>query len=150
MHFDRLRHFDYTECNSEELLSIIHKIYSHLHSTRLFFEEWIWSSPQTERTMQTSFEEQTSVRTEWTLFCCRCFCLVAKSCPTLCDPMDCSTPDFPVLHYLPKFAQTHVHWVSDATQLSHPLLPASHPALNFHQHQGLFHDSALCIRWPKY
>ena len=48
---------------------------------------------------------------------------LAKSCPTLCDPMDCSTPGFPVLHYLPEFAQTHVHWVGDAIQPSHSLLP---------------------------
>ena len=56
-------------------------------------------------------------------------CSVAKSCPTR-DTTDCSTPDFPVLHYLPEFAQTHVHWVSDAIQPSHPLLPSSPPALN--------------------
>ena len=42
-----------------------------------------------------------------------CCCSVTKSCPTLCDPMDCSTPGFPALHYLPEFAQTHVHWVND-------------------------------------
>ena len=48
-------------------------------------------------------------------------CSVAKSCQTLCDPMECSMPGFPVLHYLPEFAQTHVHWVSDAIQLSRPL-----------------------------
>ena len=55
----------------------------------------------------------------------------------LCDPKDCNTPGFPVLHYLPEFAQTHVHWVDDAIQPSHPLLPTS-PALNFSQNQGLF------------
>ena len=64
--------------------------------------------------------------------------LVAKSCPTLCDPMDCSTPGFSILHYLPGLAQTHVHGVDDAMQLSHPLSPASAPALNLFQHQGLF------------
>ena len=48
-------------------------------------------------------------------------CSLAKSCPTLCDPMGCSTPGFPVLYCLPEFAQTHVHWVSDAIQPSHPL-----------------------------
>ena len=68
--------------------------------------------------------------------CCRCS--VTKSCPTLCDPMDSSTPGFPVLHYLPEFAQTHGHWVHDAIQPSHPLSPPSPPALNFSQHQGLF------------
>ena len=56
----------------------------------------------------------------------------------LCDPMDCSTPGFPVLHYLPEFAQTHVHWVIDAIQPSHPLLLPSPPALNLFQHEGLF------------
>ena len=56
----------------------------------------------------------------------------------LCDPMDCSTPGFPVLHYLPEFAQTHVHWVTDAIQPSHPLLLPSPPALNLSQHQGIF------------
>ena len=63
---------------------------------------------------------------------------VAKSCSTLCDPMDSSKPSCSVLHYVPEFAQTHVHWVSDAIQLSHPLLPPSPPALNLSQHQGLF------------
>ena len=52
-------------------------------------------------------------------------------------PTDCSTPGFPVLHYLPKFAQTHIHWVSDAIQPSHSLLPSS-PALSLSQHQSLF------------
>ena len=49
---------------------------------------------------------------------------VTKLCPTLCNPMDCSPPGFPILHYLPEFAQTHVHWISDAIQPSHPLSPA--------------------------
>ena len=66
------------------------------------------------------------------------FSSVAQLCPTLCDPMDCSMPDFPVLHYLPELAHTHVHWVSDAIQPSHPLLSPSPPALNLSQHQGLF------------
>ena len=67
-----------------------------------------------------------------------CCCSIAKSCPTLCDPMNCSTPGFPIIHYLPEFAETHVHWISDAIQLSHPLLPSSPPALSLSQHQGLF------------
>ena len=65
-------------------------------------------------------------------------CSVAKSCLTLCDPMDCSMPGFPVLHYLPEYAQTHVHWVSDAIQPSHPLSPPSPPTLNLARQQGLF------------
>ena len=57
--------------------------------------------------------------------------MVTQSCLILYDPMDCSMPGFPVLHYVPEFAQTHIHWVSDATQSSHPLLPPSPPALSF-------------------
>ena len=68
---------------------------------------------------------------------CCCCCSVAKLCPTLCDPMDCSTPGFPVLHYLPEFAQTYIRSVSDATQPSPPLSPPSPPTLNLSQHQGL-------------
>ena len=69
-----------------------------------------------------------------------CCCLVTKSCLALCDCslcMDCSTPSFPVLHWLPEFAQTHVHWVSDAIQSSHLLSPLS-LVLNLSQHQSLF------------
>ena len=57
-------------------------------------------------------------------------CSVAKLCMTLCDPLDCSMPGFPVLHYLSEFAQTHVRWVSDAIQPSHPLSPLSPLAFN--------------------
>ena len=67
-----------------------------------------------------------------------CCSLVTKSCLTFCNSMDCSTPGFPVLYYLPEFAQTHVHWVIDAIQPSHPLSPPSPPALNLSQHQCLF------------
>ena len=63
---------------------------------------------------------------------------VAQLHPALCDPMDCSTPDLPVHHQLPKFTQTHVHWVGDANQPSHPLSSPSFPAFNLSQHQGLF------------
>ena len=61
-----------------------------------------------------------------------------QSCPTLCDPMDCSTPGLPVHHQLLEFTRTHVHWVGDAIQLSHPLLSPSSPTPNSPQHQGLF------------
>ena len=67
-----------------------------------------------------------------------CCCSVAKSCPTLHDPMDCSTPGFPVLHYFQEFAQTHVHQANDTIQPSHPLSSPSPPAFNLSQHQGLF------------
>uniref|UniRef100_A0A4W2H219 Aldo-keto reductase family 1 member B10 n=1 Tax=Bos indicus x Bos taurus TaxID=30522 RepID=A0A4W2H219_BOBOX len=66
------------------------------------------------------------------------FSSVAPSCPTVCNPMDCSTPGFPVLHQLPELAQTPVHRVSDAIQPSHPLSFPSSPAFNFSQYQGLF------------
>ena len=64
--------------------------------------------------------------------------------------MDYSTPGFPIHHQLPELAQTHIHRVGDATQPSHPLLSPSPSAFNFIQHQGLFSESVLHIRWPKY
>ena len=66
------------------------------------------------------------------------FSSVAQSCPTLWDPMDCSTPGFPVHHQLLELAQTHVHRATDAIQPSHPLSSPSLPAFNLSQHQGLF------------
>ena len=66
------------------------------------------------------------------------YCSVTQSCLTICDPMDCSRPDFPVLHHLLKFAQAHVHWVSDVIQSSHPVSSPSPPAFNLAQYQGVF------------
>ena len=66
------------------------------------------------------------------------FSSVAQSCPTRCDPMNRSMPGLPVHHQLPEFTQTHVHWVGDAVQPSHPLSSPSPPALNPSQHQSLF------------
>ena len=66
------------------------------------------------------------------------FSSVAQLCPTLCDPMNRSTPGLPVHHQLPEFTQTHVHRISDAIQPSHPLPTPSPPAPNPSQHQGLF------------
>ena len=73
------------------------------------------------------------------MFCC----LVTESCLTLCNHMDSSTPDLPVLHYLPQFAKTHVHWVGDTIQPSYPLLPTSPPALNHFPASGSFPISWL-------
>ena len=75
---------------------------------------------------------------------------VAQSCPTLCDPMNCSTPGLPVHHQLPEFTQTHVHWVGDAIQPSHPLsspllLPSIFPSIRVFSN-----ESALRITCPKY
>ena len=65
------------------------------------------------------------------------FSSVTQSCLTLCDPMDCNTPGFPVHRQLPELVQTHVHWVGDAIQTSYPLVSHS-PAFNLSQHQGFF------------
>ena len=69
---------------------------------------------------------------------CKQFNSVTQSCPTLCDPMNRSTPGLPVHHQLPEFTQTHVHRVGDAIQPSHPLSSPSPPAPNPSQHQSLF------------
>ena len=66
------------------------------------------------------------------------FSSVAQLCPTFCDPMDCSTPGLPVHQQLLEFTQTHVHWVGDAIQPSHPLSSPPPPAFSLFQHQGLF------------
>ena len=78
------------------------------------------------------------------------FSSVGQSCPTLCDPMNCSVPRFPVLHHLPEFAQTHVHWVSKANHLilcrSFLLLPSILPSIRIFSND----ESLLPIRWLKY
>ena len=66
------------------------------------------------------------------------FSLATQSCPAFYNPMDCSTPGFPVHHQLPELAETHVHWVSDAIKSSHPLSSPSLLAFKLSQHQGLF------------
>ena len=76
-----------------------------------------------------------------------CGCWVVQSCLTLCDPMDCSTPGFPVLHHLSEFAQTYVHWVDDAIQPSHPLSSPSPPALNLSQHQWIHSSHEITKLW---
>ena len=78
------------------------------------------------------------------------FSSVTQLCPPLCNPMNRSTPGLPVHHQLPETTQTHVHWVSDTIQPSHLLSSPSFSAPNPSQHHGLFSESALHIRWPKY
>ena len=78
------------------------------------------------------------------------FSSVAQSCPTLCDPMDCSMPSLPVHHQLPEFPKTYVHWVSDASQPSHPLLPLLLPPSIFPSIRVFSNESVLRIRYPKY
>ena len=77
------------------------------------------------------------------------FSSVTQSCPTLFNPMNCSTPGFPVHHQLPEFTQTNVHWVGDAIQPSHPLLSPS-PTFNLSNIRVFSNESVLHIRWPKY
>ena len=77
-------------------------------------------------------------------------CSVTQSCPILCDPMDCSTPGLPVHHQLLEFTQTHVHWVGDAIQPSHPFCPPLLLLSIFPSIRVLSNESALHIRWPKY
>ena len=74
------------------------------------------------------------------------YCSVTQLCPTIGDPVDCSMPAFPVLYYLLELDQTHVHWVTDAIQSSHPLSSLSPPTLNLSQHQGLFQWVESSIR----
>ena len=78
------------------------------------------------------------------------FSSVTQSCPTICEPKECSTPGLPVHHQLPELAQTHYHQVGDAIQPSYPLLSPSPPAFHLSQHQGFSNESVLCIRWPEY
>ena len=80
-------------------------------------------------------------------YCCCCFCSVTQSYPSLCDPMDCSTPGFPVFHHLPELAQTHVHWVSNAIQPCHPLSPPFPPAPSLSQHQS--HIQWISFSWKR-
>ena len=78
------------------------------------------------------------------------FSSVAQLCPTLCDPMNCSMPGLLVHHQLPESTQTHVHWVSDAIQPSHPLSSPSPPALKLSHIRVFSNESALRMRWTKY
>ena len=92
---------------------------------------WFELNPIKKEQKQKKFSLPSSFLSKALLFCC-------QSCPTLCDPMNRSTPDLPVHHKIPEFTQTRVHLVGDAIQPSHPLLSPSPPALNLSQHQDLF------------
>ena len=75
---------------------------------------------------------------------------VTQSCPTLCDPLDCSTPGLPVHHQPPELTQTHLHWVGDAIQPSHLCQPLLLPPSIFPSVSVFSNGSVLCISWPKY
>ena len=108
------------------------------------------SFPVTQRASSNVFwlKKQTPWRTEalWLRFQ---FSSVAQSCPTLCDPMDCSTLAFPVHHQLPEPAQIHVHKVGDAIQPSHPLSSPFPPTFNLSSIRVFSNQSVLHIRWTK-
>ena len=92
--------------------------------------------------LQGSFEED--------MVSAQCSSVQSFSHVWLCDPMNHSTPGLPVYHQFPEFTQTHVHWIGDAIQPSHPLSSPSPPALNPSQHQGLSKWVSSYTRWPKY
>ena len=125
-----VKHYVCTTCLSQVCLTSIHSSL-HLSSTD-FFWACICERVKLSCSRWGSF----------TLFCDTYysdqFSSVAQSCLTLCNPMDCSTPSFPVHHQLLELAQTYVHRVSDISQSSHPLSSPSPPAFNISQHQGLF------------
>ena len=79
-----------------------------------------------------------------------CWFSVVQSCPTLCNPMDWSTPGFPVHHQLPEATQTHVHCTNDAIQPSHPLSSPSAPTFNLSSIRVFSNESVLHLRWPEY
>ena len=124
---------------------VIYFTYGNIHASMLFSQI---IPPLPSRT------ESKSLFLHLCLFCCLAYRVIIttfinsirsdqirsvdQSCPTLCDPMNSSTPGLPVHHQLPEFTETHVHRVSDAIQPSHPLSSPSPPAPNPSQHQGLF------------
>ena len=111
------------------------------------FTKFTWSTNLVIRCM--GFELRRWIQILGLPACC-CCCAVAQSCLTFCDPKDYSMPGFPVLHYLPEFAQTHVHRVGDAIQPSHPLSSLLLPPSIFPSIRVSSNESVLCIRWPKY
>ena len=88
-----------------------------IHATYWFIQQIFRSYPSTSLQYHSFIQKQEGLFTIAIHCCCYC-CSVTKSLSTLCHPMDYNMPDFPVLHYPPEFAQTHVHWVSDAIQPS--------------------------------
>ena len=100
-----------------------------------------WSGTLTPLLLMTSSKEPLVLRQ--LQFSSVQFSSVTQSCPTLCNPMDCSMPGLPVHHQLPEFTQTHADCIGDAIQPSHPLSSPSPPAFNLSQNQGLFPVSRL-------
>ena len=94
--------------------------------------------------------KETLIKILWLLFKSLSLdCSVVQLRPIFCDPMDCSMPGFPFLHYFLEFAQTHIYWVSDVIQPSHPLSPLVLLPSIFPSMRVFSSESALCIRWPQ-
>ena len=108
-----------------------------------------WRIPWTEELEGLQSMGLQRVRCDWVTFT-SLSSVVTHPCLTLFDSMDYNMPGFPVHHQCPEFVQTHVHRLSDAIQLSHPLSSPSPSAFNLSQQWGLFNESALRIRWAKY
>ena len=114
-------------------------------------KNWCFWTVVLEKTLESPLDCKIElVRSEGDQFSSVQFSSVAQSCLTLCDPMDCSTPGLLVHHQLPEFTQTHVYWVSDVIQPSHPLLSPSPLPSIFPRIRVLSNRSVLCIRWLKY
>ena len=111
-------------------VSLLLLLLSHFSRVRLCVTPWT-AAYQAPPSMGFSRQDNESIRSDQIRS-------VAQSCPTLCDPMNRSTPGLPVLYQLPEFTQTHIHRVSDPIQPSHPLSSPSPPAPNPSQHQSLF------------
>ena len=113
------------------------KIYLPMQETRCKFDPWVGKIPQRREWHHLLVFLPGKFHRQRSLEGCS-LSSVAQLCPTLCDPMDCSMPGLLVHYQFPDLTQTHVHWVSDAIQPSHPLLSPSPPALYLSQYQGLF------------
>ena len=101
------------------------------------------------RTRRVHSKVQPSLQSHRALIHFRSVCSAAKSCPNLCNPMDCTMPGFPVPLHLLKFAQVHVHYIGNAIQSSHLLSSSSPSAFNLSQHQGLFQWVGCLHQVPK-
>ena len=110
----------------------------------LKFLHWLWFLPLEKVTFYSAAKECTNYHTLVLISKATKFSSVTQSHPNLRDTMNRSTPGLPVHHQLPESTQTHVHWVGDAIQPSHPLLSPSPPALNLSQHQSLFKWVSSC------
>ena len=100
-----------------------------------------WSDRWTEYWQSVLFREILVMLSLYNRVMTQSFSSVAQSCLTLCNPMNCSMPDFPVFHQLPECAQTHIHRIGDAIHPSYPLSSPSPPAFNLSQHQGATRES---------